>query len=147
MNCPLKRVETTDLLLEYSAKRLDAAKAAMLERHVEVCAECSAFLAGQTAVWDALDAWEPPPVSMDFNRRLWQRIDRAAELPWYRSSGQCAARGKLETGISDGSGGAGDRGRVPAGSSGRESGDAECGDAGCFRRFHSRGRPAGTDAG
>jgi anti-sigma factor RsiW len=84
MICPLKRVETTDLLLEYSAKRLDAARAAALERHVEACAECSAFLAAQTAVWDALDAWEPPPVSMDFNRRLWQRIDRAAELPWYR---------------------------------------------------------------
>lgn len=84
MICPLTRVETTDLLLEYSARRLDAARAAALERHVEVCAECSAFLAGQTAVWDALDAWDPPPVSMDFNRRLWQRIDRAAELPWYR---------------------------------------------------------------
>jgi anti-sigma factor RsiW len=84
MNCPLKRVETTDLLLEYSARRLDASKAAVLARHIEVCAECSAFLAGQTAVWDALDAWEPPPVSMDFNRRLWQRIDRAAEMPWYR---------------------------------------------------------------
>ena len=84
MNCPLKRVETTDLLLEYSARRLDAVKAAALERHVEVCGECSAFLAAQTAVWDALDEWEPPPVSMDFNRRLWQRIDRAAELPWYR---------------------------------------------------------------
>jgi hypothetical protein len=84
MNCPLKRVETTDLLLEYSARRLDASRAAALGRHVEACAECSAFLAGQRAVWDALDEWEAPPVSMDFNRRLWQRIDRAAELPWYR---------------------------------------------------------------
>ena len=76
MNCPLKRVETTDLLLEYSARRLDASRAAALGRHVEACAECSAFLAGQRAVWDALDEWEAPPVSMDFNRRLWQRIDR-----------------------------------------------------------------------
>jgi anti-sigma factor RsiW len=85
MNCPLRREETTDLLLEYSARRLDASRAATLERHVEVCAECSAFLAAQTAVWDALEEWALPPVSMDFNRRLWQRIDRAAELPWYRS--------------------------------------------------------------
>ncbi len=84
MNCPLKRVETTYVLLDYSARRLDASRAAALGRHVEVCGECSAFLAGQTAVWDALDEWTPPPVSMDFNRRLWQRIDRAAELPWYR---------------------------------------------------------------
>ncbi len=96
MNCPLKRVETTDLLLEYSARRLDASRAAALERHVEGCADCSAFLAQQTAVWDALDAWEPPPVSIDFNRRLWQRIDRVAELPWYRGllSGLRAANWK-----------------------------------------------------
>ena len=41
--------------------------------------------AGQMAgVGCRFDAWEPPPVSVDFNRRLWQRIDRAAELPWYR---------------------------------------------------------------
>lgn len=84
MNCPLKRVETTDLLLEYSANRLDAAKAAAVARHAGVCADCSAFLAAQTAVWEALDAWDSPPVSVDFNRRLWQRIDQAAELPWYR---------------------------------------------------------------
>jgi len=77
-------VETTDLLLEYSARRLDASRAAAVGHHAESCTECSAFLAAQTAVWDALDAWEPPPVSMDFNRRLWQRIDRTAELPWYR---------------------------------------------------------------
>jgi anti-sigma factor RsiW len=84
MNCPLLRNENTDLLLDYSARRLDAVRAATLERHVETCAQCGTFLAEQTAVWDALDAWEPPPVSVDFNRRLWQRIDRAAELPWYR---------------------------------------------------------------
>ena len=84
MNCPMRRAETTDLLVEYSARRLDASRAAALERHVEGCAACSAFLSQQRAVWNALDQWEPPAVSMDFNRRLWQRIDRAAETPWYR---------------------------------------------------------------
>ena len=28
--------------------------------------------------------WEPAPVSLDFNRRLWQRIDAAASAPWYK---------------------------------------------------------------
>jgi hypothetical protein len=38
----------------------------------------------QMAVWDALDDWQPAPVSLDFNRRLWHRID-AANVPWYRA--------------------------------------------------------------
>ena len=70
MNCPLQREETQDLLLEYSAGRLDAAQAAMLEQHTENCAACSAFLVEQAAVWSALDAWEPMPVKMDFNRPM-----------------------------------------------------------------------------
>ena len=85
MKCPLQREETQDLLLEYSAGRLDAARAAMLEEHTENCAACSAFLVEQAAVWSALDVWEPMPASMDFNRRLWQRIDTAATAPWYRA--------------------------------------------------------------
>ncbi len=85
MNCPLLREETADLLLDYSAGRLDASRAAMLERHMDGCAACNTFRLEQTAVWDALDAWKPMPVSIDFNRRLWQRIDAAANAPWYRS--------------------------------------------------------------
>jgi anti-sigma factor RsiW len=84
MTCPLQR-EETDLLLDYSAGRLDAAKAAVLAQHVESCAVCASFRAEQTAVWNALDLWEAAPVSMDFNRRLWQRIEASAAAPWYRS--------------------------------------------------------------
>ncbi|HEX4133513.1 MAG TPA: hypothetical protein VHY84_02730 [Bryobacteraceae bacterium] len=84
MNCPLQ-TEETDLLLDYSAGRLDAARAAALTQHMEQCAACAAFRTEQTAVWNALDLWEPAPVSMDFNRRLWQRIDAAAAAPWYQS--------------------------------------------------------------
>jgi hypothetical protein len=54
------------------------------EQHLSTCAECAAFLAGQTEVWRALDAWEPEPISLDFNRQLWRRIDAAAAAPWYR---------------------------------------------------------------
>lgn len=84
MNCPLGSEETRDLLIDYSAGRLDTAAAAALDRHVENCADCGAFLREQAAVWNALDAWEPAPVSIDFNRRLWLRIDDAANAPWYR---------------------------------------------------------------
>jgi anti-sigma factor RsiW len=84
MNCPLGKEETAHMLLDYSAGRLDTASVAVLERHMESCAECAAFRAEQAAVWDALDAWKPSPVSLDFNRRLWQRIDAADAAPWYK---------------------------------------------------------------
>jgi anti-sigma factor RsiW len=84
MTCPLLKEETADVLLDYSAGRLDAARTAMLERHMKTCAACDTFRLEQSAVWEALDAWEPMPVSLDFNRRLWQRIDEAAEAGWYR---------------------------------------------------------------
>lgn len=84
MTCPLQSEETY-LLLDYSAGRLDAARAAILARHMETCPDCASFRKEQKTVWNALDAWEPAPVSMDFNRRLWQRIDAAAAAPWYQS--------------------------------------------------------------
>jgi len=84
MNCPLQSENTIDVLLDYSAGKLDRARLSRFEQHLPTCAECSAFLTGQTELWQTLDAWEPEPVSMDFNRRLWQRIDAEAALPWYR---------------------------------------------------------------
>lgn len=84
MNCPLQSEQTMDLLLDYSAGRLDNARAALLGRHMESCAACAAFREEQTAMWGALDLWEPEPVSMSFNRTLWQKIEAADALPWYR---------------------------------------------------------------
>ena len=84
MNCPLKTEDNADLLVDYTAGRLDSEKTARLYRHMQDCADCAALQLEQTAVWDALDAWEPAPVSVDFNRRLWQRIDVMESAPWYK---------------------------------------------------------------
>jgi anti-sigma factor RsiW len=84
MNCPLQSEDTLDLLLDFSAGRLDSARSSLLERHMDSCARCAAFRAEQTELWNALDAWEPEPVGSRFNRRLWQRIDAIALEPWYR---------------------------------------------------------------
>ena len=84
MNCPIRTEETADLLLAYTARRLDPARTAMLEDHMNVCTHCAEFRAGQELVWQALDAWEAPPVTPDFNRRLYQRIETEAAAPWYR---------------------------------------------------------------
>lgn len=86
-NCPSKSEEAIDLLLDYSAGRLDAQRTLLLERHMDGCADCAHFRHEQAAVWQALDAWEPAPVSIDFNRRLWQRIDADASSPWYSKAG------------------------------------------------------------
>jgi hypothetical protein len=84
MNCPIRNEETADLLLAYTARRLDNAKSATLEAHMASCPECAEFRVGQELVWQALDAWEAPPVTTDFNRRLYQRIEVEAAAPWYK---------------------------------------------------------------
>jgi anti-sigma factor RsiW len=83
MNCPIRTEETAELLLAYTARRLDPAKTAILESHMDVCPECAGFRVRQELVWQALDAWEAPPVTPDFNRRLYQRIESEAAAPWY----------------------------------------------------------------
>jgi hypothetical protein len=77
MKCPLETGKSQELLLEYPTGRLDPAVQAILEEHVAVCFDCQQAIEAHSAVWEALDAWEPAPVSVDFNRRLWQRIDQA----------------------------------------------------------------------
>jgi anti-sigma factor RsiW len=84
MKCPLSHADTADVLLDYSAGRLDKARASLLTRHMETCDACAAFGAQQAALWSALEEWEPEPVSMDFNRRMWQKIDLLEATPWYR---------------------------------------------------------------
>jgi len=87
MTCPL-HTEKADLLLDYAAGRLDAARTAALAQHMAGCPGCTRFATEQAAVWNALDELEPAPVGMDFNRRLWQRIDAAAAAPWYKNFGE-----------------------------------------------------------
>ena len=82
MNCPTKTQENKEWLLEYSAGRLDRERTAMVERHLEACPACAQFVEQQCVVWDALSQWESPDLSADFNRRLYQRIDRAQPSSW-----------------------------------------------------------------
>lgn len=83
-DCLMKSEKHTDRLLAYCAGRLDAATARTLERHMDACSACAAFRDSQSAVWNALDAWEAPPVSADFNRKLYARIAAENAMPWYR---------------------------------------------------------------
>ncbi len=81
MNCPLESGENTGILLEYAAGKLNASARAQMEQHIESCPACREFAGMQQNVWQALDDWEPVEVSLDFDRRLYARIER--DVPWW----------------------------------------------------------------
>jgi hypothetical protein len=81
MNCPLETRENAQLLLDYCTRKLEPETAAILERHIAICDSCREFADSQRAVWQALDAWEAAPVSPDFDRRLYRRIE--AQVGWW----------------------------------------------------------------
>lgn len=75
MKCPMETGGNAQSLLDLAAGKLNAGKRAELELHLKACPDCREFAGGQQAVWQALDAWEPAEVSLDFDRRLYQRIE------------------------------------------------------------------------
>lgn len=81
MRCPIETPENAELLLAYCSRKLDPAPAAILDDHIEICPACREFARNQQAVWKALDAWEAAPVSSDFDRRLYQRIEQ--NVSWW----------------------------------------------------------------
>ena len=93
MNCPMEARQGSELLLEYTAGRLEACEASALEAHLESCTRCREFARSQKMVWQGLEAWEPEPVSMDFDRRLFARIEQAPVSWWARVTGQVMHHG------------------------------------------------------
>jgi anti-sigma factor RsiW len=82
--CPLiSGEENADILLDYCNRKLDPALAELFEQHMESCAACRAFSESQSAVWNALDAFEAMPISPDFDRRLFERIERDEQRSWW----------------------------------------------------------------
>lgn len=83
MECPILAQENAELLLAYCGRKLDAETRLNLERHMEHCEACREFGEAQKLVWNALDAWEAEPVSMDFDRRLYRRIETEQQKSWF----------------------------------------------------------------
>lgn len=82
MDCPLEH-RNSELLVAYAAGELDVESARALERHLDGCAACDSLAAEQAAVWKALDAWEAPPVSLDFDQRLDRRVRAEVRFSWW----------------------------------------------------------------
>lgn len=83
MKCPIETQENAELLLSYSARRLNEESTAILDAHMQMCPACREFRDGQRALWEALDQWEARPVSPDFDRRLYRRIEEQEQLGWW----------------------------------------------------------------
>lgn len=81
MKCLKQSPEGPELLVAFSSRRLDRERTALVEAHTRECAECAALVAAQRSVSDALDVWDAPPVSADFDRKLYARIEQ--EVPWW----------------------------------------------------------------
>ncbi len=83
-DCPLLHgQDNADLLLDYANRRLEPELAAIFEEHVNLCPACREFIAAQREVWSALDAFEAMPISNDFDKRLWARIEQEEARPWW----------------------------------------------------------------
>ncbi len=81
MKCPFETADGPGLLLTFSSGKLDTPTKKLLESHVESCAACREFVHGQSALWSALDVWEAPAVSLDFDRRLYRKIEQ--QVSWW----------------------------------------------------------------
>jgi anti-sigma factor RsiW len=77
MQCPIENTQQTDILLDYCANKLSPESAAEFERHMQSCSSCASLASTQRHVWTALDAWEAAPISEDFDRRLYARVEEA----------------------------------------------------------------------
>jgi|SRR5579883_1767412 anti-sigma factor RsiW len=80
MKCPIDSRES-EILVAYSSGLLESEQTPMLAAHVEMCPACQKFVDHQRTVWDTLDVWQAPPVSADFNRRLYQKLEQPSS--WF----------------------------------------------------------------
>ncbi len=82
MHCPMKSQDEAALLLDYCAGRLNESSARDVERHMADCAACAEFVAGQQALWSAMNEWSAPAVSAEFDARLERRLRETDSASW-----------------------------------------------------------------
>ncbi|MDX2178324.1 MAG: hypothetical protein SFV18_01945 [Bryobacteraceae bacterium] len=85
--CPIAQ-NRPDVLIDYVARRLDLGRLREVEDHAAGCEPCREFVAEQAAAWSALDSYSAPPVSIDFDRALYRRIESENRDPWWKRFGR-----------------------------------------------------------
>jgi anti-sigma factor RsiW len=84
MQCPIQNADHAEILLDYCARKLSPKSLAEVEQHLENCPECQSFYSRQRAVWSALDEWVAEPVSEQFDKKLYARIDAFENRIWWK---------------------------------------------------------------
>lgn len=75
MLCPMQNSHEFSYLFDYTAQKLTPEARAAVESHLATCVECRDALESQRQVWSALNSWNALPVSSDFDRKLYSRIE------------------------------------------------------------------------
>jgi anti-sigma factor RsiW len=70
MNFECLNADSAELLLAYTDGTLAPEAARLLEAHTASCPACAELVARQQSLWSALDSWDAPELSADFNRNL-----------------------------------------------------------------------------
>jgi hypothetical protein len=83
MQCPILTKENSEIVLDYCARKLTPEMAAAFDNHMESCGDCRAFCDAQKSVWEALDRWQPTPISQDFDNKLYARIEQHENSSWW----------------------------------------------------------------
>ena len=84
MICPMNTKGGAEILVDYCAFRLDPARAAEFEKHMEGCPDCRRAVEGQRGVWQTLEHWTPAEISPDFDARVYARIAQEEAAPRWR---------------------------------------------------------------
>jgi anti-sigma factor RsiW len=75
-----------DLLVRFCGGELDARGSGAFEAHVAQCETCRQLVQAHKSMLRELDQWEAPPVSADFDERLYARIAQERSEPWWKRS-------------------------------------------------------------
>jgi anti-sigma factor RsiW len=77
MKCPSTTAEGNATLMDYCAGQLERSRLGALEIHLRDCESCAVTVRSQKALWEALDDWDPEPISFGFDRMLHARIEES----------------------------------------------------------------------
>lgn len=83
LSCPMKNSAQPELLVDFVARRLDAARAAAVEDHAADCEACQQFVADQAMLWRELDLFTPAAISPRFDDAVYARLAADDRSPWW----------------------------------------------------------------
>jgi len=82
MQCPSEHGDNAGILLDFCARRLSSAQTLAVERHLLECSRCRESMDAHRSFWNLMGEWQAPEVSPDFDRRLFDRLERQQDRGW-----------------------------------------------------------------